>query len=221
MNGCVALASIIGPQRTESELLTQVWEQIAEKYAERRALVVDSCGALAGYAQSELRQSLILSILQQMSEDRSTLVREAVARNLSILIGYFESGEKYAQVEQLFTKLLLQDTEPDVVNAARSQLLFALADWTDLHDSFHSKLLSMLLTEIQVIVMVCTYLMREPTLIILFQKNEGAQEVLTDRETHQLQLLLSSFVALVPRLKECVFSANPAITVCVHEVNAS
>lgn len=90
-----------------------------------------------------------------MSEDRSSLVREAVAKNLSILIGYFESGEKYAQVEQLFMRLLLQETESEVVNAAQGQLLYSLADWTDLSDCFHSKLLSMILSEMQAILMVC------------------------------------------------------------------
>ena len=52
MAGCVALAQIIGQDRTGSELLPQCWEQISSKHKERRVLVAESCGALAPFVQT-------------------------------------------------------------------------------------------------------------------------------------------------------------------------
>eukprot|EP01133_Synstelium_polycarpum_P015454 gene15454-18335_t len=112
MKGCMALASIVGPSRTETEILSQCWEQLSEKHPERRVLVADSCGCLAQFASPELRISLVLSILQQLGTDKSSLVRVAVAKNFSLLINFFETDDKYNQVEESF-KALLYDAEAE------------------------------------------------------------------------------------------------------------
>ena len=49
LTGCVAFAQHVGPERVESELLPQCWEQITHKFPERRLLVAEACGALAPY----------------------------------------------------------------------------------------------------------------------------------------------------------------------------
>lgn len=50
--------------RTETELLPQCWEQINHMFEERRLLVAQSCGELAEFVHLEIRDSLILSIVQ-------------------------------------------------------------------------------------------------------------------------------------------------------------
>lgn len=46
VDGCVALAEGIGADRTASELLPQIWEQVGHKTVERRILVAEACAKL-------------------------------------------------------------------------------------------------------------------------------------------------------------------------------
>lgn len=77
--------------------------QINHSYEERRLLVAQSCGELAEYVRPEIRDSLILSIVQQLLEDSATVVREAAAHNLALLLPLFPNTDKYFKVS--FTKL--------------------------------------------------------------------------------------------------------------------
>ncbi|PWA58347.1 HEAT repeat-containing protein [Artemisia annua] len=98
MDACVTLAKNVGEMRTETELLPQCWEQINHMYEERRLLVAQSCGELAEFVRPEIRDSLILSIVQQLIEDSATVVREAAARNLALLLPLFPNTDKYFKV---------------------------------------------------------------------------------------------------------------------------
>ncbi len=68
------------------------------RHAERRALVAEACGALAPYVASEMRPSLILSILQQMSTDADAIVRRAVVHSLTHLLPLLPDLEKLQAV---------------------------------------------------------------------------------------------------------------------------
>lgn len=72
--------------------------QINHTYEERRLLVAQSCGELAEFVMPEIRDSLILSIVQQLIEDAATVVREAAARNLALLLPLFPNVDKYSKV---------------------------------------------------------------------------------------------------------------------------
>ena len=72
--------------------------QINHTYEERRLLVAQSCGELAEYVRPEIRDSLILSIIQQLIEDSATVVREAAAHNLALLLPLFLNTDKYFKV---------------------------------------------------------------------------------------------------------------------------
>lgn len=98
MDACVSLAKNVGEMRTETELLPQCWEQINHMYEERRLLVAQSCGELAEFVRPEIRDSLILSIVQQLIEDSATVVREAAAHNLALLLPLFPNMDKYFKV---------------------------------------------------------------------------------------------------------------------------
>lgn len=72
--------------------------QINHMYEERRLLVAQSCGELAEFVRPEIRDSLILSIMQQLIEDSGTVVREAAAHNLALLLPLFPNLDKYFKV---------------------------------------------------------------------------------------------------------------------------
>lgn len=67
-------------------------------YEERRLLVAQSCGELAEFVRPEIRDSLILSIVQQLIEDSASVVREAAACNLAMLLPLFPNMDKYFKV---------------------------------------------------------------------------------------------------------------------------
>ncbi|KAK5579381.1 hypothetical protein RB653_009063 [Dictyostelium firmibasis] len=193
MRGCMALASFIGPQRTETEILSQCWEQLSEKYPERRVLVADSCGCLSQFASADLRLSLILSILQQLGEDKSSLVRESVAKNFALLVNFFDSPDKYNQIEESFKKLLY-DSEVEVSVATRFHFLPSLANWADLLESLNSKLTNFLLTEM---------------LSILNKYSAQKDEFkIPEQDTFKLDQLLLCFIDLIPRIHQSVISSS-------------
>ena len=72
--------------------------QINHMYEERRLLVAQSCGELAEFVWPEIRDSLILSIIQQLIEDSATVVREAAAHNLALPLPLFQTMDKYFKV---------------------------------------------------------------------------------------------------------------------------
>lgn len=61
-------------------------------------LVAQSCGELAVYVRPEIRDSLILSIVQQLVEDAAMVVREAATHNLALLLPLFPNLDKYYKV---------------------------------------------------------------------------------------------------------------------------
>ncbi|XP_016560794.2 RAB11-binding protein RELCH homolog [Capsicum annuum] len=128
MDACVTLARNVGEMRTETELLPQCWEQINHMYEERRLLVAQSCGELAEFVRPEIRDSLILSIVQQLIEDSATVVREASAHNLALLLPLFPSTDKYFKVEELMFQLVC-DPSGVVVETTIKELVPALVNW--------------------------------------------------------------------------------------------
>eukprot|EP01114_Cavostelium_apophysatum_P013423 TRINITY_DN3251_c0_g1_i1.p1 TRINITY_DN3251_c0_g1~~TRINITY_DN3251_c0_g1_i1.p1 ORF type:complete len:976 (-),score=360.72 TRINITY_DN3251_c0_g1_i1:1541-4468(-) len=191
IDGFLSLAKIIGEERTETELLPQCWEEITNKHPERRILVAESCGALAVYVRPELRPSLILSILQQLTVDRDPLVREAVARNLGLIVSLFDTDDKYGQVEDLVFQLLY-DREYDVRVATQKYVLPFFADWADTLGVLCTKLTNRLLNELSAIVSKPTF---------------GTSNV--EGDAQKVSLLVTSFNSVVPRLRETVLLAGP------------
>lgn len=81
------------------EILTLCWEQSQHKYPEKRLLAVECCSVLASYMSSSIRNSLMLSMLQQMLlEDKDPVVRTCVVKSLVLLIALMDDPDKYFQV---------------------------------------------------------------------------------------------------------------------------
>ncbi|KAH3761491.1 RAB11-binding protein RELCH [Pelomyxa schiedti] len=196
MEGCVSLASLIGPSRTMSELLNHCWEQVSAKHEERRILVADSCGSLAPYTNPDIRPTIIYSILQKLIEDKSPAVRSAVTRNFGALATYLKDSEKYPTTQDILVRFL-KDSDQGVVQSTQKYLLPAVADWADVENilTHPNGLLSCLLSDIHT---------------TLTKAGAGsADKPISDSVVHVVDIFITSFSACVPHLHEYVLLSVP------------
>ncbi|KAM6567234.1 hypothetical protein CsatA_026362 [Cannabis sativa] len=206
MDACVTLAKNVGEMRTETELLPQCWEQINHMYEERRLLVAQSCGQLAEFVRPEIRDSLILSIVQQLIEDSATIVREAAARNLAVLLPLFPNMDKYFKVEELMFQLVC-DPSGAVVDTTLKQLVPAVVKWGNKLDHVLRVLLSHILSSVQ----------HCPPLSGVEGSVESYLHVLGERERWNVDVLLKLLAELLPyvhtrAIETCPFPAIPETT---------
>ncbi|GMN28193.1 hypothetical protein TIFTF001_001945 [Ficus carica] len=206
MDACVSLAKNVGEMRTETELLPQCWEQINHMYEERRLLVAQSCGQLAEFVRPEIRNSLILSIIQQLIEDSATVVREAAARNLAMLLPLFPNMDKYFKVEEVMFQLVC-DPSGAVVETTLKQLVPAVVKWGNQLEHILRVLLSHVLSSVQ----------HCPPLSGVEGSVESYLHVLGERERWNVDVLLRLLAELLPSVHEkaietCPFPAIPETT---------
>jgi len=95
-----------------------------------------------GGTKPELRSSLIFSIIQQLYNDKIDFVREAVVRNLALLLTHMDdqSTSKIAQVREMVVQFV-RDEHPKVVDVTHKWLLPVFAKWTRDNDEFMSQVL--------------------------------------------------------------------------------
>ncbi|KAM2061986.1 hypothetical protein ACFX1T_046982 [Malus domestica] len=206
MDACVTLAKDVGEMRTETELLPQCWEQINHMYEERRLLVAQSCGELAEFVRPEIRDSLILSIVQQLIEDSATIVREAAAHNLALLLPLFPNMDKYYKVEDLMFQLVC-DPSGVVVETTLKQLVPAVNKWGNKLDHILRVLLSHISSSVQ----------RCPPLSGVEGSVESHLRVLGERERWNVDVLLRMLVEIIPYVHQkaiemCPVSSDPETT---------
>nr|XP_043616992.1 RAB11-binding protein RELCH isoform X2 [Erigeron canadensis] len=198
MDACVTLARNVGEMRTETELLPQCWEQINHMYEERRLLVAQSCGELADFVRPEIRDSLILSIVQQLIEDSATVVREAAARNLALLLPLFPNMDKYFKVEEMMFQLVC-DPSGAVVETTIKELVPALLKWGGKLDHILRVLLSHILSSIE-----CC-----PPLSGVEGSVESHFHVLGERERWTVDVLLRLLLDLLPMVHQLSIETCP------------
>ncbi|KAK7374867.1 hypothetical protein VNO80_08310 [Phaseolus coccineus] len=206
MDACVSLAKNVGEMRTETELLPQCWEQISHTYEERRLLVAQSCGELADFVRPEIRDSLILSIVQQLIEDSASVVREAAARNLAMLLPLFPNMDKFFKVEDMMFQLVC-DPSGVVVEMALKELVPAVLKWGNKLDHVLRVLLSHIINSA----------LRCPPLSGVEGSVESNLRVLGERERWNIDVLLrmlTELLALVHKkvIETCPFSSTPETT---------
>ncbi|KAK1576809.1 hypothetical protein Q3G72_016663 [Acer saccharum] len=206
MDACVSLANNVGEMRTETELLPQCWEQINHMYEERRLLVAQSCGELAVYVRPEIRDSLILSIMQQLIEDSATVVREAAARNLALLLPLFPNMDKYFKVEDMMFQLVC-DPSGVVVETSLKELLPAVITWGNKLDHILRVLLSLILSSPQ----------RCPPLSGVEGSVESHLRVLGERERWNVEVLLRLLAELLPFVQQNAIETCPFSSVSMSK----
>ncbi|KAL0431339.1 UNVERIFIED_CONTAM: RAB11-binding protein RELCH [Sesamum radiatum] len=198
MDACVTLAKNVGDLRTETELLPQCWEQVNHMYEERRVLVAQSCGELAEFVRPEIRDSLILSIVQQLIEDSATVVREAAVHNLALLLPLFPNTEKYFKVEELMFQLV-GDPSATVVETTIKELVPALINWGNNLDHVLQVALSHLLGSAQ----------RCPPLSGVEGSIESHLRVLGERDRWNVDVMLRLLAELLPYVHHNVVETCP------------
>ncbi|XP_071451362.1 RAB11-binding protein RELCH homolog [Hetaerina americana] len=153
--GIVAIAKCSGLSLVEGEILPQCWEQIGHRHMERRLLVAESCSALAPYVSATVRNSLMLSMLQQMLlEETEEEVRAAVVTSIALVVAFVDDKDKYFQCEEL-TVTALGDTSEVVRTCAMDVLLPVLAQWALMLDRLHSHLFHRFLHKLKSITTSC------------------------------------------------------------------
>nr|CDM82936.1 unnamed protein product [Triticum aestivum] len=197
---CVELATSVGEMRTETELLPQCWEQINHQYEERRLLVAQSCGELAIYVRPEIRDSLILSIVQQLVEDSATVVREAATHNLALLLPLFPNMDKYYKVEELLFQLV-RDPSGVVVDVALRELVPAVVGWGGKLDQILRVLLSHILASAQ----------RCPSVSGVEGTIDSHLRVLGEQERWTIEVLLRMLTELLPFIHQKAIETCPSI----------
>ncbi|XP_074581900.1 uncharacterized protein LOC141838350 isoform X1 [Curcuma longa] len=198
MDACVSLARNIGQMRTETELLPQCWEQINHKYEVRRILVAQSCGELAEFVRPEIRDSLILSIIQQLIEDSATIVREAAAHNLALLLPFFPNLDKYFKVEELMFQLVC-DPSGAVVDTSIKELIPAVINWGGKLDHVLRVVLSHILSSAQ----------RCPPVSGVEGSVDSHLRVLGERERWNIDVLLRMLKGLLPFVHQKIIDTYP------------
>ncbi|KAL7232019.1 hypothetical protein ACSBR2_010104 [Camellia fascicularis] len=198
MDACVTLARSVGEMRTETELLPQCWEQINHMYEERRLLVAQSCGELAEFVRPEIRDSLILSIMQQLIEDSAIVVREAAAHNLALLLPLFPSVDKYFKVEEMMFQLVC-DPSGVVVETIIKELVPALINWGNKLDHILQVLISHILSSAE----------RCPPLSGVEGSVESHLRVLGERERWNVDVLLQLLAETLPFVHEKAIETCP------------
>ncbi|KAK7394174.1 hypothetical protein VNO78_14695 [Psophocarpus tetragonolobus] len=209
MDGCVSLAKNVGEMRTETELLPQCWEQISHMYEERRLLVAQSCGELADFVRPEIRDSLILSIVQQLIEDSASVVREAAACNLAMLLQLFPNMDKYFKVEDMMFQLVC-DPAGVVVETTLKELVPAVVKWGNKLDHVLIVLLSHIINSA----------LRCPPLSGVEGSVESNLRVLGERERWNIDILLRMLAELLfwvhqKVIETCPFSSTTETTEAV------
>ncbi|XP_020218710.1 RAB11-binding protein RELCH [Cajanus cajan] len=198
MDACVSLAKNVGEMRTETELLPQCWEQISHMYEERRLLVAQSCGELADFVRPEIRDSLILSIVQQLIEDSASVVREAASRNLAMLLPLFPNMDKYFKVEDIMFQLVC-DTSGVVVETTLKELVPAVMKWGNKLDHVLRVLLSHVISSA----------LRCPPLSGVEGSVESNLRVLGERERWNIDVLLRMLAELLCMVHQKVIETCP------------
>ncbi|GAB1865039.1 LisH domain and HEAT repeat-containing protein KIAA1468 [Camponotus japonicus] len=147
--GLVVMAKLVEEPLEGEEILTICWEQSQHKYPERRLLAVECCSVLASYTSASIRNSLMLSMLQQMLlEDKDPGVRTSVVKILALLIALMDDPDKYFQCEEL-ALTALHDTSSIVVETASSILLPVLAQWALSLKRLHVNLLPRIISKVK------------------------------------------------------------------------
>ncbi|KAK0167734.1 hypothetical protein PV327_001605 [Microctonus hyperodae] len=139
-----------GPIEPE-EIITVCWEQSQHKYPEKRLLAVECCSAFAPYTSSAIKNSLMISMLQQiLLEDKEPVVRVAVIRTLALLVAFNDDPDKYFQCEEL-ALAALDDESSQVFDVSSAVLLPILAQWALSLKRLLSHLLTRIISKLKIL----------------------------------------------------------------------
>ncbi|KAK9503025.1 hypothetical protein O3M35_011679 [Rhynocoris fuscipes] len=147
--GVVRLCHVCSEELVQGELLPQCWDLLGHKYPERRILVAQLCALVSPIISNDLRDSLLISIIKQLLEDRDESVRAQAITSLAAITSFMTG--KYSQLEEL-TISSVQDKSEIVVKASETLLIPVIARWALQQNFLHSTLVPSLLQSLERIV---------------------------------------------------------------------
>lgn len=100
------------------------------------------------FLQEAIRNSLILSIAQQLLEDRDENIRKVAIKIVALLIALISGEDKYDQVSEMCFSVL-NDESAEVIKIAKELLFPSLAQWSFSNKKILSGLLFKLLCKIK------------------------------------------------------------------------
>ncbi|CAD7696282.1 unnamed protein product [Ostreobium quekettii] len=207
ISGCISLATVIGPQRTADELMPQMWEQLGHKYPERRALLAEAVGALAGLVDDNVRASAILSILHKLSSDTESDVRLSVVPSMVQLLDFLSPGNKHWMVEEVLFRMVM-DRSDVVVSSTFEALLPATLAWAKTMENVYSKLVLNTATHMVELIEDSPY----PATTEFGLVHRGEAEMHIPRESQQRKIfcLLSLYTTLIPYVRSSALQHCPS-----------
>ncbi|XP_076264934.1 RAB11-binding protein RELCH homolog [Rhynchophorus ferrugineus] len=144
LSAIAVIARYAGEQMVENEILPLCWLQLTNKHLERRLLIAEACTVLIPYVSSSIRNSLILSMLQEMLDDKEDLVRERILKALALLFSMCDDHDKYTQCEEIALNTL-NDSSNSFIHLSMQVLFPVLARWALQTDLLTTSLLKKLL----------------------------------------------------------------------------
>lgn len=109
--GCAAYAKHCGDGRCEAELLPQLWLQLDHKHMERRLLVAETAASLAMETGPQTHP-LLLSICQQLLEDKDAEVRCAAANSFAVLLAFCRDEDRLSSLQKTAVSVVNDDSIP-------------------------------------------------------------------------------------------------------------
>ncbi|KNC81227.1 hypothetical protein SARC_06439, partial [Sphaeroforma arctica JP610] len=210
--------------RKPTENQRRCWEQINHPHAERRILVADTCGKLARFVKPELRSSLVVSILTQLMEDTSDMVRQSAVKNLGLVVTYLEGKDKHKSLTKLLILAIL-DRNDRVVRAAEALYLPSMAQSACELDLLCTSFLPTLYTSLENAMGKMIELAPQPN--VMFGGNQYKQRQARQqqtphnleaaRETKNVLMHIEALCLLVPFLYAYLLRASPFGTLVQDE----
>ena len=211
LESLIIISRDFGYKKVEEEILPLIWEEMNEKYLEKRILVIESIHTLIPFVSKNIRISLLYSILVQIiGQDSELVVKENAIRVLSFLLTFFsssddEDGQKMDSVfKNIFIKTLIsldEISDPismeliSTINQSLIKYLIpSIAFWA-LKTNKLQFLINILLTE---------------TMNLLERKNTSERTIVS---------LINSFESLIPFLFINLVSSNPVKITCSGSAN--
>lgn len=126
LSGVMRVCETLSEAAIEKHVLPHCWELMSHKYPEKRALVAQACPHVSLYISRELRESLVISILKQLLDDKEEMVRSEAVASLAHIAATM--SRNYHQVEELTLKAVV-DKSDVVVKVSLRQLCPVTARW--------------------------------------------------------------------------------------------
>lgn len=107
VSALISLGNKMAAKSVEETLLPLIWEGINHKIRERRILVSEACVSLLPLVSSEMRGSLVFSIISQiLLEDKDLVVKESALKAMSVIMTIFAEEEVDDKIDILLKQIL-------------------------------------------------------------------------------------------------------------------